>query len=120
MKKPAISISPAEVESLIARMDVVLTTRLHGLVLALKNGIPVVAVDPIAGGAKISRQAATVGWPVVFTADALGTEQLHDAFRYCLSADARQRARQCADEAGEVIEHVRGDFLRALSADSTR
>src|SRR5581483_6554472 len=30
----------AEVESLIARTDAVLTTRLHGLVLALKNGVP--------------------------------------------------------------------------------
>ena len=44
-----------EVESLIARMDVVLTTRLHGLVLALKHGVPVVAIDPIAGGAKLRR-----------------------------------------------------------------
>ena len=49
----------AEVESLIARMDVVLTTRLHGMVLALKNGVPVVAIDPIADGAKIARQALT-------------------------------------------------------------
>src|SRR5262249_42294236 len=29
--------TPSEVETLIARMDVVLTTRLHGLVLAIKN-----------------------------------------------------------------------------------
>jgi polysaccharide pyruvyl transferase WcaK-like protein len=32
--------SASEVESLIARMDVVLTTRLHGTVLSLKNGVP--------------------------------------------------------------------------------
>ena len=55
--------TPAEVESLIARMDVVLTTRLHGMVLALKNGVPAIAIDPIAGGAKIRRQAETIGWP---------------------------------------------------------
>jgi hypothetical protein len=38
--------TPAEVESSIARMDVVLTTRLHGTALSLKNGVPVVAIDP--------------------------------------------------------------------------
>jgi len=39
-----------EVESLIAKMDLVITTRLHGTVLAIKNGIPVIPIDPIAGG----------------------------------------------------------------------
>ena len=38
-----------QLESLISRLDVMVTTRMHGLVLALKNGIPVLAVDPIAG-----------------------------------------------------------------------
>src|SRR5262249_19559698 len=61
----------AEIESLIARMDLVLTTRLHGTVLALKNGVPVVAIDPVAGGAKIRRQAETVGWPIIFAGDAV-------------------------------------------------
>ena len=35
--------SPAEIESLIGRMDMVVTTRLHGMVLALKNGVPAIA-----------------------------------------------------------------------------
>ena len=47
----------AEIESLLARMDAVVTTRLHGLVLALKNRVPVVAIDPEPGGAKVRRQA---------------------------------------------------------------
>ena len=46
-----------EVVSLIRRSDVVVTTRMHGLVLALREGVPAVTVDPIAGGAKVSRQA---------------------------------------------------------------
>src|SRR5262249_19582129 len=63
--------SAGEVESLIERMDVVLTTRMHGLVLAIKHGVPVVAVDPVIGGAKVQRQAATLGWPAAFTFDAV-------------------------------------------------
>jgi hypothetical protein len=41
------------------------------MVPTLKDGVPAVAIDPVSGGAKIRRQAATLGWPVVFDADAL-------------------------------------------------
>ena len=54
----------AQVEAVIARADVAVTTRLHGLALALKNGIPALAIDPVAGGAKVAAQAAAWGWPV--------------------------------------------------------
>ena len=67
----------AEVESAIGRMDVVLTTRLHGMVLALKNGVPVIPIDPIAGGAKILRQVETIGWPIRFSADAPNDGENH-------------------------------------------
>ena len=50
---------------MIGRADVVVTTRLHGLVLALKQGVPALAVDPVAGGAKVAAQAAVWGWPVL-------------------------------------------------------
>jgi len=85
----------SEVESLIARMDVVVTTRLHGLVLALKNDVPALAIDPVFGGAKIRRQAKTVGWPVIFTADKLNDKVLRKAFDYCLTDTARAEARKC-------------------------
>ncbi|MDP8978196.1 MAG: polysaccharide pyruvyl transferase family protein, partial [Actinomycetota bacterium] len=55
--------SAAAVEARVARMDAVVSTRMHGLVLALRNGVPAVAVDPVDGGAKVSRQAAALGWP---------------------------------------------------------
>lgn len=108
--------TPREVESLIARMDVVVTTRLHGTVLALKNGVPVVAIDPIAGGAKIKRQAETVGWPYVFTADALTDEALAAAFDACLTADARRQAEACGRQARELLADLRASFLREFSA----
>src|SRR5688572_13834412 len=57
-----------EVESLIAKMDLVITTRLHGAVLAIKNGIPAIAIDPISGGAKITSQVQALHWPVLLNA----------------------------------------------------
>ena len=106
--------TPAEVESMIARMDAVVTTRLHGTVLALKNGVPALPIDPIAGGAKIRRQVETIGWPVIFTADHLGDEQLQAAFDYCLTEEARREARQCAARAVGVVEGLRERFISEL------
>jgi hypothetical protein len=108
--------SPREVESLIARMDAVLTTRLHGTVLALKNGVPALAIDPVAGGAKVKRQADALGWPVVFTADALDERPLQEALDYCLTDAARAQARECAERAAGALLKTRDDFLAALTA----
>src|SRR5262249_10805232 len=104
----------AEVESLIARMDVVLTTRLHGTALALKNGVPAVAIDPVAGGAKIRRQAETIGWPVVLAGESASDEELLQAFDYCLTEQARDLAQRCADRARQSLASVGGEFLSFL------
>ena len=107
--------SPAEIESLLARMDVVITTRLHGLVLALKNGVPAIAIDPEAGGAKIKRQTETIGWKQVFTADAVSDEALQQAFDYSLTKEARARARECSKRAAKMAEEIRCEFIATLS-----
>jgi len=104
----------AEVESLIARMDVVLTTRLHGTVLALKNGVPAIAIDPIPGGAKIRRQTETIDWSFCFIADRLSDHALAQALEYCLTPEARQRARACADRARQILFDVRAEFIAAV------
>ena len=108
--------TPAEIEAIIARMDLVVTTRLHGTVLALKNGVPVIAIDPIAGGAKIRRQCQAVGWGVTMNADELTDERLSSAFDYCLTEAARAESRACASHAAaklaEVRERLRDEFAR--------
>lgn len=107
--------SSSEVESLIARMDVVITTRLHGTVLALKNGVPAIAIDPIPGGAKIWRQAQTIGWPMVFTVDAMCQDALRQGLNYCLTEPARVKARECAHRAANAVESIRDAFMAAMS-----
>lgn len=100
----------AAIESLIARMDVVLTTRMHGLVLSLRNGVPVVAVDPVAGGAKVIRQAATLGWPCALRLDQATPAAIEGAFEYCLCAEAREQANQCASRARQQLALAARDF----------
>ncbi|WP_199486920.1 polysaccharide pyruvyl transferase family protein [Actinomadura logoneensis] len=82
--------TPAELESVLRRCDMVVTTRLHGLVLALKNGVPALAVDPVGGGAKVTAQARAWAWPAVVTVpeDAapplLDEAALDRMWRWCL------------------------------------
>ena len=106
--------SPAEIESLIARMDMMVTTRLHGTILALKNGVPVIAIDPVAGGHKIKCQADLIGWPVVFTADSLTDHALQDAFDYCLTEEAREKTKECLDRAAAMVREVQDRFTTDL------
>lgn len=108
--------TPAEIESLIRATDVVITTRLHGMVTAIKNGIAPVVIDPIAGGAKVLRQAEAIGWPVVHTADKLDDEELRASLAYCLTEKARARARQCAEAARLAVHGIRDQFIRAAAS----
>jgi hypothetical protein len=89
---------PAQVEALLRRADVVVSMRLHGLVLGLRHGRPVVACDPITGGAKVTGQAGALGWPLVLAAEEVDAAALDDALTRCLAgeldvavADARER-----------------------------
>jgi hypothetical protein len=104
-----------EVESLIARMDVVLTTRLHGTVLALKNGVPAVVLDPVAGGAKILRQTQTIGWPIVFKPESVSDKALQEALEYCLTPEARIEAQRCRRRALDLLRDLPRQVTSSLS-----
>jgi Polysaccharide pyruvyl transferase len=110
--------SPGEIEAVIARMDVVVTTRLHGTVLAIKRGVPPLVIDPVAGGAKVRRQAETIGWPAVFGADTADPEGVAAALDWCLSEEAREAARACCARGMQTLGRARDEFLGFLSSRS--
>ena len=105
---------PGQVEALISRMDFVATTRLHGLTLALKNGIPALVVDPIKGNAKVSYQASVLGWPAVIGVDQLSEGRLADLCTYCLTAEARAKAHECGMRAIRSLAGLRDEFLTSV------
>ncbi|MGH2905087.1 MAG: polysaccharide pyruvyl transferase family protein [Solirubrobacteraceae bacterium] len=104
----------AEVEALIARADVVLTTRLHGLVLALAQGVPALAVDSVPGGAKVIAQARALAWPAAMTIGDIDDGALQRHFAWCLTAEARQQAQTCATSGRRGVEEVRTTLTRFL------
>lgn len=106
--------SAGEIESLIARVDVLVTTRLHGLVLALKNGVPPIAIDPESGGAKIRSQSELLGWPASFVVDKLDDQALQEAFQYCLTDASRAKAQQCCEHAQRLASEMRELFVAEL------
>lgn len=54
--------SAADVAAVIRSVDVVFTTRLHGSLLSLAAGKPVVAIDQISGSAKVLPVIRRIGW----------------------------------------------------------
>jgi hypothetical protein len=103
-----------QVEALIGRLDAVITARMHGLVLALKQGIPALALDPILGGAKVSAQARALGWPAVVPVEELSGARLAGCLRWCLSDAARRRARACHRQAMAVLRDVEREIRSTL------
>ena len=108
--------SPSQFELICARLDVMLTTRLHGTVLSLKNGVPVIAIDAISGGGKLTRQSQAIGWPEVYSVDTVTDEVLDTALERCLSPDARDRATKCALIARQRLSNFSVEFDKALDA----
>lgn len=107
----------AQVGSVVARLDAVVTMRMHGLVLALRAGVPALAVDPVAGGGKVSAQARAWNWPAVIGAEELDADVLDEQLRWCLSEDGRRsaRARAAGTPSGfEQLYELVGELLPEL------
>lgn len=85
--------------ALVGRIDVMVTTRLHGLVFALSCGKPALVVDPVHGGGKVTAQADAWHWPAVAQADELTSDRAFDVldelWARCLSMESRERAQRC-------------------------
>jgi hypothetical protein len=87
--------SPEQLESLVRKLDLMITMRLHGMVLALKNGVPAIAVDPVQGGSKVAAQARAWDWPAIFTPETLHWAAFKGEWDWCLSPAGRSLANNC-------------------------
>ncbi|KNE80104.1 MULTISPECIES: polysaccharide pyruvyl transferase family protein [Streptomyces] len=87
----------AQFEAVVARLDVLVTNRLHGLVTGLRAGVPVLAVDAVAGGAKLTAQAQACDWPALVPVEKADTAGLDRWWAWCLD-EGRALARQRSEE----------------------
>lgn len=100
---------PAQFDALVRRTDLVVTTRLHGLVLALRNGVPALAVDPVVEGAKVAAQGRVWDWPVLTVADP-GREpdpaSLDRWWDWCLSEGVREAALRATEPVSPLADRL--------------
>jgi hypothetical protein len=100
----------AQLEAMIRRVDVVITSRLHGLVYSLKNGIPAVAIDPIAGGAKLTSQASALNWPILLEGDGIDSGKIALAIQHAKTMDAKRLIEESLQTAKREIEQIKKVF----------
>ena len=102
-------------ESIVSRTDLVVTNRLHGVVLSLKNAIPVIAIDPVAGGGKVTAQVKALGWPILISAEEFSEEKLHQTINYCLSNNLQEALIKSQQQAIQSIEDTKNKFLQIVN-----
>ena len=108
--------SPAELLSVMAKLDLLLTNRLHGMVYALKAGVPAIAFDPVLGGDKVMAQAKVLGWPAVSTVEDASPEWIDRTWAWCLSDEGKAAARSIAGKAREELAPAAKELRSALHA----
>ncbi|OAH13460.1 polysaccharide pyruvyl transferase family protein [Streptomyces jeddahensis] len=108
--------TPEQLVAVFARLDVVVTDRLHGMVLALQAGTPALAVDPVHGGAKVTAQARACRWPAVLPAEGAVPAELDRWWTWCLT-EGRTYAEDCRRRfTTEPDTRLTDELLAVLSA----
>lgn len=97
-------------EVLLRSVDFTISTRLHGMVFSLRNNVPVLAVDPIAGGAKVSAQAKGLNWPLLFDGDKVTPEELLGAADACLRGDFEIKVNEVREKALKRSAEIQAEF----------
>jgi polysaccharide pyruvyl transferase WcaK-like protein len=96
------------------RVDFLLTNRLHGMVYALKAGKPFIAIDPIAGGDKVSAQARAIGWPRIVLAEDATDGWLDQSADWCLSSKGEAAVRAAQKKIVPALDKIAAEFQSAL------
>ncbi|WP_409492312.1 polysaccharide pyruvyl transferase family protein [Amycolatopsis sp. cmx-11-12] len=110
--------TPDQFTSILSHLDVVVTTRLDGLVLGLRAGVPVLAVDPVDGGGALTAQADALGWPALVPAEeAARAENLDSWWRWCSSVQGRAVAALRALPSGNGLMR---DMVKVFEAGPVR
>ncbi len=102
--------TPDEIEASYSQCDLVVTSRFHGAVTALRHDVPFIAIDQIKGGAKVYDLLAPLGWRHVYRIDEAEDEILVRAALALIEKPDRVRllaARQSAvAEANRTLAHL--------------
>lgn len=105
-----------ELESIIRKCDYVITTRMHGLVYSLKNNIPALAIDCVAGGAKVTAQSEAVNWPAIVNGDGITVEDIENGVKTAI--DNKNTIKQLNENAVKKISEIEKQLIDYLSREN--
>jgi len=109
--------SPSGLRSQLDEVDLVLTTRLHGSLLTLGHGKPVIAIDQIEGGAKVLPVLQRIHWPYVLPVEKASEDRVQSMVREMIQrwpvseithsqSLALALSRQAVQEAVRLVTHA--------------
>ncbi|MEI9417673.1 capsular polysaccharide synthesis protein [Mesorhizobium sp. Cs1321R2N1] len=101
--------APVEIEALYSSCDLVLTSRFHGAVLAMRNEVPFIAIDQIRGGGKLTNLLSTSGWPFVYRIEHAKEDEVTRAALALVEGDKR-------DLLLDIIEYTKSRAVETLNA----
>ena len=111
VNNPTSTRSIQQFESLISRVDYVISSRLHGLVLSLRSGVPVIAIDPIQGGGKVTAQAKAINWPFLIAAEDVSAQAIAEMSSRCLDGSIKADIENSQRLAAEYVQRTRTAFI---------
>lgn len=101
-----------QLESLISKCDYIISTRMHGLVYSLKCNKPVLAIDCVAGGAKVTAQAEAVGWPAIVNGDGITVEDIETGVKTAM--ENKDKIKQLNIDALKKISEIEKQLIDYL------
>ena len=112
------AIAPEEIENLYAQCDLILTSRLHGALLALRHSVPYIAIYQIKNGAKVSAILPTPKWPYVYQVEQADPQEM---LRIGNEISNGNHADQFAEFRAEMLARARAylqtsaEFIRSMA-----
>lgn len=105
----------ATITKAFAVCEYIVTSRLHGALMAIALGRQVIAIDQIKGGGKVSSVLNRIGWPLVLRADAPEAPARAAMSVACLGSDIAIDALRIAQASmGRMVGQIRQRLIAAI------
>lgn len=106
--------SAEDFNSIVKKMDFILTNRLHGMVLGLKSGVPVIAIDSVKGGDKVLSQARILGWPACVLQSDASLEWINEMGTWASTNDAKLKVTEVVGSARLELLKIESELLAGV------
>lgn len=105
---------PDEIRRAFAAVDCVFTTRMHGALLALAAGKPVIAMDQVPGSAKVTNVVGATGWPLVYRVETAELSSIEQQFARLVAGDMQADIVRAQDKMLALSRSARSAGAAAL------